>query len=170
MATALKVSSNVEHSTQHNGLQYVHLDHEGLRRVLFCTWQRPSWSKCCTIAIYCATWNARHHYWHTVLHLHILHPTAYSTTFAYTASYCIQYYNCIYCILLHTYVHTYIRMCTMVSSISSGNMVDRPSFMQIQAAFMYVCTWCGCTTCAVNGMVYHAGHEVRLSILSGNEV
>ena len=31
---------------------------------LFCAWQRPSWSKSCIIAIYCATWNARHHCWH----------------------------------------------------------------------------------------------------------
>ena len=30
----------------------------------FCAWRRPSRSKRCIIAIYCATWNARHHYWH----------------------------------------------------------------------------------------------------------
>ena len=32
------------------------------RSSAFCT--RPSWSKFCTIAIYCARWNARPHYWH----------------------------------------------------------------------------------------------------------
>ena len=28
----------------------------------FCTWRTPSWLKYRAIAIYCATWNARHHY------------------------------------------------------------------------------------------------------------
>ena len=32
----------------------------------FCTWQRPLWSKHCTIAIYCAMWNARHHHWQLI--------------------------------------------------------------------------------------------------------
>ena len=38
-----------------------------------CTWQRPSWSKCCTIAIYYVTWNALHHCWHSHIQL-AFHP------------------------------------------------------------------------------------------------
>ena len=55
MTTASKISSDVEHITEHSSTA------DGSSVLV--PDKRPLQSKRCTIAIYCARWTAQHHYW-----------------------------------------------------------------------------------------------------------
>ena len=56
-----------------------YLPSHSLLVAMFCTWQIPLWSKLCTIAIYCAMWNAIHHYLHMLQYLLLAKVKDFST-------------------------------------------------------------------------------------------